>query len=177
MAEFNNPLNNISIASPCSADWNEMVGSERQRYCGECKLNVYNLSGMSRRDAENLILSSEGRLCMRFYRRADGTILTKDCPVGWQAIKRRVSKAAAAFASLIFAVLSGIGLNAFFNQSSEESPVMGGIKVEGNYQPMDKIYVEPETIMGDIAIEDMQTTGMPVNINQVKEEIKKNRKR
>ena len=71
MAEFNNPLSNIRIANPCSANWDEMVGSERQRYCGECKLNVYNLSGMSRRDAENLILSSEGRLCVRFYRRTE----------------------------------------------------------------------------------------------------------
>lgn len=45
MAEFNNPLNNIKIASPCSANWDEMVGSERQRYCGECKLNVYSHFG------------------------------------------------------------------------------------------------------------------------------------
>lgn len=177
MAEFNNPLNSVRIASPCPANWDEMVGSERQRYCGECKLNVYNLSGMSRRDAENLILSSEGRLCVRFYRRTDGTILTKDCPVGWQAIKRRVSKAAAAFASLVFAVLSGIGLNAFFNQSSQNSPVMGGIKIDRNYQPIDETYPEPEPVMGDVAIDNVPIAGMPVNLKQVKQEIKKNRKR
>ena len=73
-AKFTNPLDSIKIASPCSADWGSMVGDNRQRHCGECKLNVYNLSGMSKKDAENLILNSEGRLCARFYRRKDGTI-------------------------------------------------------------------------------------------------------
>ena len=72
-AKFSSPLNNIKIASPCSQDWDAMIGSERKRYCGDCKLNVYNLSGMSRTEAENLLSNSEGRLCVRFYRRADGT--------------------------------------------------------------------------------------------------------
>ncbi|HSK73824.1 MAG TPA: hypothetical protein VK892_19155 [Pyrinomonadaceae bacterium] len=174
MAEFNNPLNNIRIASPCSANWNEMVGDERRRYCGECKLNVYNLSGMSRRDAENLILSSEGRLCVRFYRRTDGTILTKDCPVGWKAIKRRVSQTAAAFASLIFAFLSGIGLTAYFNQASKKSPVMSEIRMENNFQPT--VYPEPEPLMGDAAVENMPIAGMIIDTQTVKQEIKKNRK-
>jgi hypothetical protein len=74
MSKFTNPLNNIKIASPCNADWNEMVGDERTRFCGECKLNVYNLSGMSQREAENLLINSEGRLCVRFYKRADGAV-------------------------------------------------------------------------------------------------------
>jgi hypothetical protein len=108
-AKFTNPLSNVKIASPCSQDWNEMIGNERKRFCGECKLNVYNLSGMSQTQAEELLLNSEGRLCVRFYRRADGTVLTKDCPVGWQAIKRHASRMATAFASLIFGVIAGLG--------------------------------------------------------------------
>jgi Ni2+-binding GTPase involved in maturation of urease and hydrogenase len=89
MSKYANPLNNIKIASPCSADWNEMLGDERKRYCGDCKLNVYNLSEMTKAQAENLIIESEGSLCVSFYRRADGTVLTKDCPVGWQKIKNK----------------------------------------------------------------------------------------
>ena len=77
------PLNNIKVASPCSANWDEMLGDDRKRYCGECKLNVFNLSGMTKMEAENLLLDSEGRVCVRFYRRSDGTVLTQDCPVGW----------------------------------------------------------------------------------------------
>lgn len=118
MNEFTNPLENIRIASPCSQDWNAMIGTERKRYCGECKLNVYNLSGMTRTEAENLLAGTEGRLCVRFYKRADGTVLTKDCPVGWKALKKRVSVAATAFASLFFSLISGLGLAAMFSQPS-----------------------------------------------------------
>ena len=83
MNKYTNPLNSVRIASPCSADWNKMYGSERKRYCSECKLNVYNLSDMSQREAENFLINSEGRVCLRVFRRKDGTVLTKDCPVGW----------------------------------------------------------------------------------------------
>ena len=48
MNKFTNPLDNIKIASPCSADWDAMIGNERSRHCGDCKLNVYNLSGMTK---------------------------------------------------------------------------------------------------------------------------------
>ena len=101
-------LDEIRIASPCRSDWNQMYGDDRRRYCSECKLNVYNLSGMTRDDAERLVMNSEGRLCVRFYRRKDGTILTQDCPVGWKAIKRRVSRVATACASVIGAFLAGV---------------------------------------------------------------------
>ena len=126
MNKFTNPLDNIKIASPCSADWNEMAGDNSKRFCGSCQKNVYNLSEMTKTEAEKLLIDSEGRLCVRFYKRADGTILTEDCPVGWAAFKRRVSKTATAFASLIFGVIGGLGVNAFFNKS-EESRVMGAV--------------------------------------------------
>lgn len=108
MRNFTNPLDNIHVASPCSADWNEMFGDDRKRFCGDCKLNVYNLSDMTRRAAENLLISSEGRLCVRFFRRADGTVLTKNCPVGWQAAKQRVSRVAAAVFSMIAGLFAGV---------------------------------------------------------------------
>jgi len=73
-----------------------MTGDDRVRYCQECQLNVYNLSDMTRAEAEQLIASREGRLCVRFYRRADGTILTRDCPTGLRARVRRLSRLAGA---------------------------------------------------------------------------------
>lgn len=116
--KFSNPLDNVKVASPCSQDWNAMIGSERKRYCGECKLNVYNLSGMTETEAENLIQNSEGRLCVRFFRRDDGTVLTQDCPVGWRAVKLKATKMATAFASLIFGLIGGLGLNFYMKDSS-----------------------------------------------------------
>lgn len=143
MNKFTNPLSNIKVASPCSQDWNEMIGTDRKRFCGECKLNVYNLSGMSRREAENLLMNSEGRLCVRFYRRADGSVLTKDCPVGWQAIKRRVSRAATAFASFAFAAFGGIGLTNYFAKASQPNTM--GLIVSGVENPTAGEVVAEET--------------------------------
>jgi hypothetical protein len=103
------PLRNLKVASPCPANWEEMYGDDRVRFCGQCRLNVYNLSGMSRVEAERLLASTEGRLCVRFYRRKDGTVLTRDCPVGLAAARRRIAKVASAVAGFVFGALAGTG--------------------------------------------------------------------
>lgn len=77
-------LDAIRIATPCPADWetmNSVPGQrrERVRHCEQCSLNVYDLSAMSRREAEDLVQAAEGRLCVRLYRRQDGTVITRDC--------------------------------------------------------------------------------------------------
>src|SRR5262245_20354331 len=97
-------LDNISVASQCKASWDAMAGDNRVRFCSECKLNVYNLSAMSRAEAVSLITSREGRTCVRFYRRSDGTMLTRDCPVGWRAWRKRMLTACAA-AAILFVTL------------------------------------------------------------------------
>lgn len=157
MAKFDNPLNNLKVASPCSQDWNAMIGSERKRFCGECKLNVYNLSGMSRTEAENLIMNAEGRLCVRFYQRADGSVLTEDCPVGWAKVKARTKAFVTAVASLIFTFFGAIGLVAAFKKSSD-SMIMGGIQPISTATPRSKnnnsnVEAEktPRYVMGNIA--------------------------
>jgi len=102
------PLERITIASPCQADWNEMQGSEQVRFCQQCQLNVYNLSGMSRTEAENLVASQEGRLCVRFFQRNDGTVITQDCPVGLKALHRRkVTRWGATAAALTLITVAG----------------------------------------------------------------------
>lgn len=110
MSRFNNPLDNVRIAAPCKADWERMLGTERARFCGQCNLNVYNLSSMTRSEAEHLIANNEGRLCVRFYRRADGSILTRNCPVGLRAIQRRLSYLAKAITSALLTFFAGIGI-------------------------------------------------------------------
>src|SRR5260370_7964937 len=88
-------LSTVRIASPCQADWVSMAGNDRQRFCSQCQRNVYNISAMTRREANRLLAQEEGGICARLYRRADGTVLTEDCPVGWNAFNRRVSPLAA----------------------------------------------------------------------------------
>ncbi len=95
-------LDRIRIATPCPVSWEQMTGNDQVRFCDHCSLNVYNIAALTRTEAESLIASTEGRLCARLYRRPDGTVLTKDCPVGLRALRKRVSqRAAAVFAAMI----------------------------------------------------------------------------
>jgi hypothetical protein len=123
-----------------------MFGNDRVRFCGECKLNVYNLSGMTRTEAESLIINTEGRLCVRFYRRRDGSILTQDCPVGWEKVKHRARLFTTAAASLLMSLLTGVFFVQLFSRTSEPpSVVMGEIPAERNREP--ELYL----IQGNVA--------------------------
>jgi hypothetical protein len=98
-------LSSIRIASPCPADWEKMVGDERIRHCAECNLSVYNLSAMTEREARQFLGGNSGkRVCLRLYRRADGTIITQDCPWGFRALKRRATRFASALFSAVLSV-------------------------------------------------------------------------
>ena len=131
MARFTSPLDNVRVAAPCPADWGRMTGDERVRFCAQCNLSVYNLSGMTRTEAEALLYKSEGRLCIRFYRRQDGTILTQQCPVGLRALKARVTRAASAAFSAVMGFLAGAGLHTAV--SGDDSPPLGpGFTIMGS---------------------------------------------
>jgi len=104
-----NMQQHIRIASPCSANWNEMIGDDRVRYCPECRLTVYNFSAMTSREVKRIIAQREGRLCARFYQRPDETILTKNCPLGLRAAFWRASRVASA---VLAAVISARGVAA-----------------------------------------------------------------
>jgi hypothetical protein len=82
-------LDGLRIASPCDASWDAMAGNDQVRHCAQCDKNVYNLSAMTRDEAEALLRQREGRICVRMYRRPDGTMLTSDCPVGARRRRRR----------------------------------------------------------------------------------------
>ena len=106
-------LDVIGVAKPCPADWDGMTppddsGSdgERVRHCELCKLNVYNLSGMTRQEVTDLVREREGRLCVRFYRRADGTVLTSDCPVGLRRAARWARRRAVGAMVIVFVMLA-----------------------------------------------------------------------
>lgn len=55
-----------------------MSGNQLTRYCNQCEKSVYNFSQMTRAQAEALIASTNGKLCARIERNADGSILTTD---------------------------------------------------------------------------------------------------
>ena len=78
-------LNDIQIATPCRANWNKMEWQNddgRVRHCSICQKNVYNVSLMSRAEAEALLARYEGELYFQLARRTDSTLVTGECPVG-----------------------------------------------------------------------------------------------
>jgi hypothetical protein len=93
-------LDNIRVASPCSADWAQMTGDDRVRACGSCQKDVYNLSELTRDEAEALLREKHGDLCGRYFQRKDGTILLKDCEIGVSRNRKRRVIAAAGVALL-----------------------------------------------------------------------------
>jgi hypothetical protein len=101
-------LQQITIASPCEESWDAMHGGERVRHCERCRLDVYNFAGMTSEEVSGLLDSSNGRLCGRIFRRHDGTILLRDCPVGLAALRRKVLHFAAVAAALFLSTAAGI---------------------------------------------------------------------
>jgi hypothetical protein len=118
-------LDRLRVAAPCPKSWEDMVGDSRVRFCDHCHLNVYNLAELTQKETQRLILSSEGRLCGRLYRRSDGTLLTKDCPVGLQAVRKRISRRAAA----VFATLLGLSSTVFAQHSKEKDSCQPQVRI------------------------------------------------
>lgn len=86
----------IRVASPCPANWQAMTGDDHVRHCDQCDLDVFNFSEMTEKQIKSLLSQGRERVCGRIYRRADGTMLTRDCPVGFRAKVRRISRIAGA---------------------------------------------------------------------------------
>lgn len=102
----------LTIAAPCPVAWDSMRGDDKVRFCDQCQKNVFNVSAMTTAESEKLLRDTRGELCVQLYRRADGTVLTQDCPVGLRARKRRrlvaLAAAGAVTAAGALALLSGL---------------------------------------------------------------------
>ncbi len=129
MPEMRDRIDRLHVAAPCPMSWEQMRGDDRTRFCESCNLHVYNISELTRKQVGALIASTEGRFCARLYRRADGTVLTKDCPVGLRALRRRASKVAGAAVTALFSLcVSVMGQQA--SQTDEQSASGGEVKLE-----------------------------------------------
>jgi hypothetical protein len=126
-------LDGIRVASPCPISWEQMRGNDRVRFCTECQLNVYNFAELTRTEAEEVLRTTEGRLCGRLYLRADGTLITKDCPVGFRATRRRAARlAGAVFAALISMVSVVLGQK----QSAQDKACRQQVKITSKFEQL-----------------------------------------
>jgi hypothetical protein len=95
----------IRVATPCRESWDDMAGTDHARHCAKCELNVFNISEMTQDDAEALIKQTNGRLCVRLYKRHDGTVINTDCPEGIRLKWFQRLRMAALFAVVLSGVL------------------------------------------------------------------------
>ncbi len=118
-------LDVIQIDDPCPERFDRMMGAGPVRFCGLCRENVYDLSEMTREEAEALVFEGEGRVCVQFYQRADGTVVTKDCaPVRFAAARRAarwsLAMAGAMVAALFSVVVAVAGVFTFWREEKPE---------------------------------------------------------
>lgn len=125
-------INSLRIAAPCAVGWETMKGDERTRHCDLCSLNVYNFSEMTAAEVESLLRRSGGRVCARMFRRSDGTVITRDCPVGLRAYRKKVSRFAGAALAMVIGLFSaGYGQS----QESKEKKVVTAAELNINKKP------------------------------------------
>jgi hypothetical protein len=98
-------LDQVHIAAPCPANWDEMKGDDRVRHCSQCRLNVYNLSDMTDQEAETLLGNRQGRMCVRYFQREDGKVMTKNCAKGVRSLRQRAAKRLALAAAFVLTSL------------------------------------------------------------------------
>ncbi len=129
-------LEDVTVATPCDASWAEMEGDSDTRFCGRCEKYVHNLSMMSRKEAEAVLTAATAErreMCVRLWRRLDGTVLTDDCPVGVRRRRfwRRTTGVAAA--GLLLAALGSVA----YGQLACSSHVVYGVGqgARGNFGP------------------------------------------
>lgn len=112
-------LSKIQVKTPCEADWDAMIGNDRMRFCEHCNLSVHDLSQMTRKHVLRLVTKSNGRLCVRYRLRPDGSMITKAVPQQLVRITRRASRIAAGAFSATLSLSSAVAnpSNAAFNMS------------------------------------------------------------
>lgn len=118
-------LQNLRVAAPCNASWDAMTGDDRSRHCTDCNQQVFNLSALTTEQAESLIREKHGELCVRYYKRKDGTVLTADCGVGVAKRNRSNNILASTIAVTLFGSGAAASTRTFAAEPEEVHEVVG----------------------------------------------------
>src|SRR4029079_18148159 len=105
---------------------------------------VYNISELTQDQAESLIEEHEGKMCLRYFQRFEGTTMTKDCAVGWAAFKKRTLLIGGAAAAIVISVFSFLTLGAF-----AATLAANGVRVRSPIQVIDEMLF-PRAVAGGI---------------------------
>jgi hypothetical protein len=61
------------IEKPCPANWDEMKGDEKRRFCERCQLHVHNLSAMTAKEQREVVGTTTGRVCVSYTAKKNAT--------------------------------------------------------------------------------------------------------
>lgn len=100
-------LASLRIASPCKERWADMTGDDRVRVCNGCERPVFDLTELTRAEAEAVLATRGITPCVRLRRRADGTVITADCAPAPRRQLAVMAGAIAAGAALMTASSAG----------------------------------------------------------------------
>lgn len=117
-------LDTIQVPQPCKADWDSMIGNDQARFCEHCSLTVHDLSQLTRKRARRLVSKSNGRLCVRYQRRPDGSLITRVAPQKLVRIGRRASKIAAGAFSASLSLSSALASPSMDRPLSQRPPML-----------------------------------------------------
>jgi hypothetical protein len=156
-------LEQIRIASPCTAAWDDMDGDDRTRTCKQCELSVHNISDMSQDEAESFLTAATGRVCVRMYKRPDGTILTQDCPVGLRAVRVRLGQMLASAVGLLGVLVCSVCYAAFGTAGKEKTAKTVDSLIKMAQPEIPPVPQEFEALMGDVCIQSAAPIAPPVS--------------
>jgi hypothetical protein len=125
----------LEVVAPCPENWGGMPGTEAVRFCGRCRQNVYNLSALTDFQVDQLM--SGPRVCVRFFARGDGTVITRSCSPMRKAAGRRALALAAGLIPLAAGFWGSVAWLA------------------------EKLYGRPPTVMGGVRPPPRPTMGEP----------------
>lgn len=122
-------LSKVKIASPCKVPLSEMEDQGNCFHCKSCDLNVYQFSKLTNSEIADLLNENNEKLCVGIFRREDGTIITKDCPLGLRDVGfiYRRSGLIKAIAFVLIIMMAMI-YNKARNNSFDDSQVFGGME-------------------------------------------------
>ncbi len=155
-------LSSLQIAAPCNVSWDSMTGGDRIRHCEQCTKNVYNISDMTKHEANEFLQATAFKACVTFYQRSDGTILVDNCPVGLRKIRAQYRKIAAA-AGTIISLASGVLIGVFAgDQVATKHAKSPDTRTLGRYSSNNSLRGEPAAIPNRLGGEPTALGGKPM---------------
>lgn len=69
------------VPKPCHEDWDKLTPVERGHFCTVCETKVWDLSSLTKEEADEFLRSTEGDLCVSYKERTDGEVVHREAPV------------------------------------------------------------------------------------------------